>query len=560
MKKFNSLILLSLLMTSLTGCNSSSNVPPLVPINDKDISIVYTTDVHCGFDDSKYLGYSAVYQYKENLKENNYVSLVDSGDFLQGDFIGAISKGEYIIEVMNRVNYDVITLGNHEFDYGMDILKERLTEFNGEVTSCNFSYIGHKEDKFTMVKPYVIKEYGNISVGYIGVTTPTTLTVSDPTNFIEDGEVAYSFGADTKEEFYSLIQNNIDSCKNDGADYIILLSHLGSTNNYAPFRSLDVISNTTGVTAFLDGHAHIDMPWKTVKNKNDIDTLVVDTGYKMNDFASLTISKYGTLSYEFINSDPSTIERSSEVSAYIKTITDKATEEGNKVVANIDIDLSITDENGKRMIRNREMPIGNLVSDAYRNIASSDIGIVNGGGIRANLSKGDVTYMNIMNVHPYGNELVKKKTTGSKILDYLEFTSMKTEHERIRDDKPVGESGAFAHVSGLRYTIDTSIPTSVVTTSSGDFIKVDGPRRVKNVQVLENDTYVDIDPNKEYIIASHNFLLDKGGDGANMFIDDETIPYKKILDFEVLIEYVVNVLNGHLVDKYSSTQGRINVL
>ena len=539
---------ISLLSTTLIGCNKPA-------VAKKDISIIYTTDVHCGLDTK--MGYASLYDYKEKLKETNYVTLVDSGDYLQGEFIGAISQGEYVMEVMNKVQYDIITLGNHEFDYGIDVLSERLKEFKGDITSCNLSYIGKKENKLNMVKPFVIKDYGYKKIGFVGVTTPTVLTTSDPKIFIEDGEVAYDFGASTKEAFYSLVQSNIDQCKSSGADYVVLLSHLGSTENYKPYDSIDVINNTKGVLAFLDGHAHIDLPWKTIKNKDNVDTLLVDTGYKLNEFASLTISTTGEVSYEFINKYE---HKNEEVEQFVTSIIQKGKEAGSKVVATTDIDLSIFDENGIRVVRNRETPIGNLVADAYRNISNSDIGIANGGGIRTNLKKGDVTYEEIMNVHPFGNTLLKKKTTGAKILDYLEFTSMKTQSERVKDGRPYGESGAFASVSGLKYTIDTSIQSSVVTTESGEFVRIDGPRRVKNVQVLENNAYVDIDPNKEYIISSHNFLLESGGDGANMFINDPTIPSAHLFDYEVLIKYIVEVLQGHLKDKYSSTEGRINVI
>ena len=269
-KSFITMLLITFVSASLFGCgkgpstdNGSSSKTPIK--EDKDISIIYTTDVHCGVDEgdenNKRLGYAKVEAYKKNLEETNYVSLVDAGDYLQGEFIGAISKGEYIMEIINEMNYDVITLGNHEFDYGIDVLKSRLTEYKGDVVSCNFSYIGNKENKLNMVKPYVIKEYGNRKVGYIGITTPTTLTASDPKTFVEDGSVAYDFGAETAESFYNLVQNNIDACKAQGADYIIALSHLGSPDSFKPFRSTDVIKNTSGVDAFLDGHSHTDLPW-----------------------------------------------------------------------------------------------------------------------------------------------------------------------------------------------------------------------------------------------------------------------------------------------------------
>lgn len=540
--------MVSFMSTTLIGCGE----PDTPKVQDKDISIIYTTDVHCAIESvidkegkETNLGYAKVADYKNKLAETNYVALVDAGDYLQGEFIGAISKGEYVMEIMNEMNYDVVTLGNHEFDYGIDVLKSRLTEFNGDVVSCNFSYIGNKEKKLNMVKPYVIKPYGIKKVAYIGITTPETLTSSDPKIFLEDGEVAYDFGAKTAEDFYNLIQANIDKCKEEGADYVIALSHLGSEDRYKPFSSIDVIKNTTGVDAFLDGHNHRDLPWTKEKNKDNKNTLLVDTGYKLNEFASLTISKDGEISYEFINSYDSVDE---DMDKFVKGIKAKAEEAGDKVVAHIDIDLN----GDKFFVRTREAPIGNLIADAYRYYGESDIAVVNGGGIRAGLSKGDVTYEQIMNVHPFGNSLMKKKTTGAKIRDYLEFTS-----KNVTDTPAENEFGAFAQVSGLKYTVDTTIKSTVETATSGEFIRVAGDRRVKDIKVLENNTYVDLIDSKEYTIASHNFLLDSGGDGANMFVNDEAIAASSLFDYEVLVHYISDVLHGELANKYSKAEDRI---
>ena len=155
-KSFITMLLITFVSASLFGCgkgpstdNGSSSKAPIK--EDKDISIIYTTDVHCGVDEgdenNKRLGYAKVEAYKKNLEETNYVSLVDAGDYLQGEFIGAISKGKYMMDIINEMSYDVITLGNHEFDYGIDVLKSRLTEYKGDVVSCNFSYIGNKENR-----------------------------------------------------------------------------------------------------------------------------------------------------------------------------------------------------------------------------------------------------------------------------------------------------------------------------------------------------------------------------------------------------------------------------
>ena len=542
-KQFTSLLTLTLLFSSLVGCGNNDS-PKKV---DKDISIIYTTDVHCGVSDN--LGYAKLSDYRNKLEETNYVALVDSGDYLQGGFIGTISKGEYVMDIVNEMDYDVLTLGNHEFDYGIDILKERLDTYSGDIVSCNFSYIGKKENKLDMVKPYVIKEYGNRKVGFIGVTTPTTLTSSDPRIFIEDDEVAYDFGASTKEHFYSLVQDNINSCKADGADYIIMLSHLGSLDVYNPYSSIDVINNTTGVLAFLDGHSHVDLPWTTVKNKNDENTLLVGAGTKLNEFASITISTSGEISTSFINEYE---DIDIDMDNYVKSIEELAKEEGDKVVSTIDVDL-----NGERsLVRTREAPIGNLISDAYKNVANADIGVVNGGGIRAGLTKGEVTYREIMDVHPFGNNLMLKKTKGSSIRDYLEYCYMK-----VTNVVGEGEFGTFSQVSGLKCNIDTSIESTVVVDeTTGNFIEVAGARRVKDIKVYKNGEYVDLVDSEDYTIASHDFLLESGGGGANMFINDETIPTPALLDYEVLIHYISEVLGGSLADKYSTTDNRINIL
>ena len=552
-----SIIISSLAIVSLVSCNNPAPESTTTSeyINQKDISVIYTSDVHCGLDDK--LGYASLAAYKKNLAKTNEVLLVDSGDFLQGDFVGAISEGEYVIEVMNKVKYDIVTLGNHEFDYGISTMAKRLKELDSDIVCSNVKYTGKKENKIDFLKSYFIKDYGYKKIGFIGLTTPFTLMDSDPTHFIEDGETVYDFGSSSPEHFYKLVQDNIDECKGNGADYVVVLSHLGSLDNYKPYSSRDVIANTSGVTAFLDGHAHVDLPFEEVLNKKNEKTLLVDTGYKMDVFASLTFKKDGSISHEYVTEYE---EKDAEVASFVQEINAKADEKGDKVLANIDLDLKITDDDGIRMIRNREMPIGDLVADGYREISGSNISFVNGGGIRNNLNKGDVTYRDIMNVHPFGNELLVKKTTGAKILDYLEFVCMNTSMERVKDGKPYGESGAFAQVSGIKYQIDTSIPTSVVTTEAGEFIRVDGERRIKNVKVLENDTFVDIDPNKEYTISSHNFLLNNGGDGANMFMNDPVVPAPVMLDYEIVIKYIVDVLKGHLSEKYATSAGRIEVI
>lgn len=538
------------LLLPILGCNNQNS--------NKDIVILCTSDVHCGIDNN--IGYASLSAYKKELEKNNYVILMDSGDAISGDFVGAVSKGEYIIDIMNEVGYDSMIFGNHEFDFGLDILKDRVDQFKGDILSCNFKYIGHKENKFNKVKSYKVKKYGQTKVGFIGVTTPYSITDAVPKYFQEDDEFVYTFSNQTNDSFYKCVQDNIDACYKEGANFVILLGHLGEGKEYEPYSSRDVIKNTKGLTAVLDGHEHqlinddeLDIEGKKVP--------LLEPGYQMNAITKLTIKKDRSLDIELIDKIDSVDQHMAD---YIASVNEKVDELASKVLATSDLALSISDENGVRKIRNREMPIGNFVSDAYRIVSEAQIGIVNGGGVRANLKEGDVTYKDLMSIHPFGNYMDIVEAKGSQIADYLEYASVSTEKEYYKENadgsrSPLGENGSFAHVSGLKYTIDTSVTSPVKFDENGMYVSIDGDRRVKDIMVLENNSYVPLDLNKSYTLCSHNYILEDGG-GAEIF---KGASFKKkdfMRDYEILVSYMVDVLNGQLSDEYSSVEGRIQVV
>lgn len=544
-------VFLVLLFLMVTGCENSSDNKS----HDEVINILYTTDVHCGISDK--IGYSSLSAYKKALEEKNEnVTLVDCGDAIQGDFIGAISKGAFIIELMNEVGYDLFTLGNHEFDYGMDELQKRLAEFNGDVLSCNISYIGSGENKLSEVKPYKIIEYGTKKVAYIGITTPTTLTSSNPSHFKEDDEYAYTFGEKSPKYFYDLIQNNIDECKSLGADYVILMTHLGYGDIYRGFGSIEVAQNTSGADVILDGHSHKDIICEYFLNKDNKYVPLCGAGYKMNEFGRIMISENGEITVGLVSRYE---EKDPIIENKITEINEKINAASRVVLANSNMALSITDAAGIRIVRNSETPIGNMVADAYRTAGRADIGFANGGGIRDSLPSGDLTYQNMMKLNPFGNVIMTIKATGAQILDYLEFSSRQTKANYQENGKAVGENGGFANVSGLKYTIDTTIASSIVLDEKGNFASVGGQYRVRDVYVLENGEYVPLELDKTYVIASHNFLFLEGGDGANMFMDCEIVQKDIMLDYEAIVNYIVNVLHGDIASKYSTTEGRINI-
>ena len=542
-------LIVPFLALSLIGCNANK---------DKDIVILYTSDVHCGID--KNIGYDSLSAYKKQLEKENYVTLMDVGDNISGDFIGAVSKGEYIIDLMNEVGYDSMIFGNHEFDYGMDILKQRVEQFKGDVLSCNFKYIGQKENKFNKVKPYKIISYGKKKVGFVGVTTPYTIVDSTPSYFQEDNKFAYSFTGDNAEEFYACVQENIDACYKQKANYVVVLAHLGEGDEYVPYSSIDLVNNTKGVTAIFDGHSHKTL-FHSVKDKEGNNVPLLAPGYQMSEIGQLTIRKDKTIETKLIDKIE---EKDSRISELITNINQKVDELANKVVATSDLALSIKGPEGTRMIRTREMPIGNLIADAYRIMSEAEIGFTNGGGIREDLKEGEITFSDIKAVHPFGNNIDTALVTGQTLADYLEYASSKVDKDYYEEKNgtlvPKGENGGFAHVSGMKYTVDTSIPSPVVLDEKNMFVKVEGTRRVKDIKVLENNEYVDIQTDKFYSVASHNYLLEECGDGANMFKDIKIVKKNLMLDYECLVNYIVDVLKGHLKDKYSAPEGRITII
>ena len=522
----------------------------------EDIVILFTNDVHCGYEDN--LTYSAVAELKdfyETLTPN--VLLVDNGDAVQGDVIGAVSKGEYIIDFMNAAGYDYATIGNHEFDYGMEQLEKLIDMAEFKYVCANISYTGDKVNKLKAVKPYVIHEFEDVKVAFVGAATPLSIATSTPSFFQENGEYVYDFGYGMNGEIlYGLIQDAVDSARLEGADYVILLSHLGMKEDTEPYRSIDVIENTTGIDAVLDGHSHSVIPSMMVPNEDGDLIPLSSTGTKLQYVGLLTITDDGLISTTIING---TLPRSVGFDLVESSITADYEDMIHEVVATSNVNLWITDEDGIRMVRSRETNLGDLVADAYRHATNADIAFANGGGIRANLAEGDLTFEDIKACHPFGNQLYAVKATGQQVLDALEWTSRNTKAEYKTNDGATGENGGFLQVAGLRYTIDTSVESPAIADEKGIFFGFieDAPRRVVDVEVEKDGKWTPIDPEAEYLVASHNYLLAEGGDGTTFFMEDPVVLDPGIMDYQVVVNYITS-LNGEL-GAYKEPQGRITI-
>lgn len=521
------------------------------------VVILHTNDVHCGFEaDDSTFGAADLAAYKARLESEGYdVILADAGDFIQGGAIGTLSDGEYPMQIMNELGYDVAIPGNHEYDFGMDNFLKLASEAKFPYISVNFTDLRTEEKVFSA---YKIVEAGGKKCAFIGLTTPETPSSSTPTNFMdENGNYIYGFlGGDDGTALYTAVQDAINSAYADGADYVFAIGHMGDYVYDEKWSSKAVIAHTSGLSAFIDGHSHSILE-DFVEDKDGKSVPLASTGTKLENIGKITIIDNKT-TCELIEKSDYTVsanENSAENKAYrnmtdfIAGINAKFGELVGTVVAKTDVELTVNDpDTGERAVRSAETNLGDLCADAYRAKTGADIGLVNGGGVRANIAVGDITYGNIIDVQPFGNSLCVAEATGQQILDCLEMGAIHYPEE----------DGSFIQVSGLTYQINKDIPSSVKTDKDGNFIGVDGEYRVCNVFVGAEP----LDLNKTYTVASHNYYLLSYGSGMTMFKDCKIVAKEIALDNQALIDYITENLGGTVGEEYSNPRGsgRIKVI
>ena len=515
-----------------------------------DIVILVTSDVHCGIDQG--FGYAGLEQIRETMEaDGDLTLLVDDGDSIQGEVIGTITDGEAIIDMMNEMHYDVAIPGNHEFDYGMDQFLHLTDEADFPYISCNFNKEGE-----LVFDPYVIKEIGGKKIGFVGVTTPRTIVSSTPASFQDDdGNYIYGFmqDDDTGKAVYEAVQSAVDGARKDGADYVFVMAHLGNEAECEPWTYADVISHISGIDGFLDGHSH-DTDQVTMKDKKGNEVFRMAVGTKLNGLGCVRISaEDGSLSHDFLswqNDDslPELTGIDNRISDYLDQVMEKYTEKLEAVIAKADFDLLINDpeavdDNGApiRIVRRAETNLGDLSADAYRDAVHADIGIANGGGVRADVLAGDITYSDIIRVNPFNNTLCVIEATGQQILDALEWGAHMVPEE----------NGGFLQVSGLTYEIHTDIESGCIQDENGMFQGIDGDYRVKNVMVGTEP----LDLKKTYTVAGCDYIILQNGDGYTMFDGCSIVQQGGCLDNQALIKYLSGPLGGVVPDKYADPYG-----
>ena len=521
-----------------------------------DIAILHINDVHCGVDST--IGYDGFVLYRKEMEQEcNHVLTVDVGDHLQGGTLGAISNGEAIIKIMNEVGFDVVTLGNHEFDYGKAQLEKLGQEISSKYINSNFCF---NSNKTSIYDAYKIVEVGDKKIGFIGVVTPLTFSKTYLVGIKDEetGKAMYDFRG---EDLAQVVQKNINELKEEKVDYIFLLTHLGMS--VEQYTSDGLLSNLEGVDAVFDGHTHLVYN-VTTKDKNNKEIPIAQTGIKFESIGKLVITTDGKIETEIIKEVPEpkdingakTLTRSKSerwvdgsMNSFINNIISGYDNELKIIVGYSDFDLIIKPEGSTDShyiyCRVQECTVGDLVADAINNLAGGAFSIVNGGGIRNNMKKGNITRADVIEAMPWFNNVVVKKLTGQTILDALEFG--------VRNYPEA--SGGFPQVSSeFSFDFDPDIESTVEVDKDGVFIKVGGKRRVFNVK-LNGEA---INPENTYNVTLLEFIA-SGGDGYSMISKVEVDKEALLTDTDAVTKYIKDNLEGKIPDKYKDVQGRINI-
>ena len=522
-----------------------------------DIVVLYTNDVHTYIDNKtgKGLRYSDVAGYRDDLLDTHKnVLLVDAGDHVQGTAYGGMDSGATILKLMQTAGYNLATLGNHEFDYGME--RALAIAKNGIVPyiSCNFYQEKDGVKGANVLDSYKIFDLDGKKVAFVGITTPESFTKSTPKYFQDsNGNYIYGIaGGVDGQALYDSVQAAIDAVKAAGADYVIGLAHLGVDESSRPWTSKDVIAHVTGLDALLDGHSHSVVEQELVKDKAGHDVVLSQTGSYLKNLGQLTIAANGQITTKLLSS-VSTVQNWAVKELEDAWIAQIDGELGQKI-GSIDSVLGNHNKDGKRLVRSRETNTGDFAADALYHLfldQGVDVAIMNGGGVRNNEITGELTYKKMKEIHTFGNVACLQRVTGQMLLDALEWGA------RNADADIAKENGGFLQVSGLKYEIHTYIASTVQKDEKG--VWTGGPTgeyRVKNVQIFNRatNTWEALDLTKEYKLAGYNYTLRDLGDGFAMFKGAVNELDYVMQDYMVLANYVQSFENGH-VTGYKNIDG-----
>ena len=426
---------------------------------------------------------------------------------------------------MRYMDYHAITLGNHEFDYGVPRMVQLLEQVDAPVVCANLYEAGEPQPMFA---PYVIHQYGDKKVAFVGACTPETMILEGYSFYDTNGILLYDLKQKT---FYQLIQQAVDEARKAGADYVVLISHVGETTQSMGFNSHLLVNHTRGIDVVLDGHSHNIFENAKATNLDGQEITVTQTGTQFANVGKLVITPEGRFITQLMKGKDIPYENA-KVTAITDSIRQMVKAVTSKVVAKSDYTLVVSDENDQWIVRAEETNAGDLVADAYRYAMKADIGFENGGGIRNDIEAGDITYGDIIGMLPYDNTLRRISVTATQLKEML---------TRCTSLVPVLD-GNFPQCSGLRFTVHSKSHT------------------VSDIEILQEDgSYAPIDMQRTYSVALTNYNHEGGGFFDSFkkcpVLQESTLRY-----YEALSDYLTKVLGGNTGETYAQPQGRIKIV
>ena len=533
MRKFLSVLLAMAMVLSLTVTSFAADTAAdaKAEMAGKTV-ILHTNDVHGAVE-----GYAYIAQLKADYEAKGAeVILVDAGDFSQGTTYVSSTKGADAVTMMNAAGYDVVTLGNHEFDYGYAQLKENMSKAKFKVVCAD---VFNEDGTPIFDASYTYTTKSGVKVGFFGMETPETQTKANPA-LIKGLTFA------DKDAFTKAAADQVAALKD--ADVVICLAHLGVDAESAPYRSTDLYAAVKGIDFIVDGHSH------TVMTKGEKGEPIQSTGTAFKNIGVIVIDnaskKIESNSLYEIKEDTA---KDATVAAAAKVIVDRVNNEYGVKFATSKVELNgAKAPNGNRDVETNN---GDLITDAMRWMVLQNkdgltvnedhvVAITNGGGIRAAIAKGDVTKKDINTVLPFGNTVAVVYVTGEQLLEALEASTFST---------PTAVGG-FPQVSGINFTIHTgkAYDKNDATYPESTYY---GPKTINRV-VINSVNGKEFKANEVYAVVTNNFCA-AGGDTYYAFKAasaqfDTGIP----LD-EAVMEYVTKELKGAIGEQYAAPQGRV---
>ena len=531
MRKFLSVLLAMAMVLSLTVTSFAADTAAdaKAEMAGKTV-ILHTNDVHGAVE-----GYAYIAQLKADYEAKGAeVILVDAGDFSQGTTYVSSTKGADAVTMMNAAGYDVVTLGNHEFDYGYAQLKENMSKAKFKVVCAD---VFNEDGTPIFDASYTYTTKSGVKVGFFGMETPETQTKANPA-LIKGLTFA------TGDAFTKAAADQVAALKD--ADVVICLAHLGIDAESAPYRSTDLYAAVKGIDFIVDGHSH------TVMTKGEKGEPIQSTGTAFANIGVIVIDdaskKIESNSLYEIKEDTA---KDATVAAAAKTIVDRVDKEYGVVFAKSEVTLNgAKAPNGNR---DSETNNGDLITDAmlWKVMQNKEgltvdadhvVAITNGGGIRAAIKPGDVTKKDINTVLPFGNTVAVIYVTGAELLEALEASTYSL---------PVG---GFPQVAGINFTLSTAVAydANAETYPASTYY---GPKSINRV-VINSINGKEFKADDTYAVVTNNFVAG-GGDTYYAFAAasaqfDTGIP----LD-EAVMEYVTTELKGVIGAQYAAPQGRI---